>query len=115
MIINFIDLQDTEEVADAPAEIHEQEMQIAPQPVLANVSTEQDKCFSPARCVKRKRVGESIGITNMPSSSRLNEEARLRIEKLKRSIEQQEELHKIKVEAAEAERDYWRQKTNLML
>lgn len=44
----------------------------------------------------------------------IDDEAQLRRQKLRESIHQQKELHKVKMEAAEEEKKYWSVKTSLL-
>lgn len=61
---------------------------------------------------KRKRTNSS---SPYQRASLIEQEAALRIEKVQKSIEQQDELHLIRKKAAEAERNYWEKKTELLI
>ncbi|CAH2011109.1 unnamed protein product [Acanthoscelides obtectus] len=59
---------------------------------------------------QKKRRRPSVCGTHSTRKSLIEQEALLRIQKLKRSMEHDEELHLIKKQAAEAEKLYWETK-----
>ncbi|KAJ8913798.1 hypothetical protein NQ315_002704 [Exocentrus adspersus] len=81
-----------------------------------NTSQKQTEISPTTPCKKKKQVPlgrkRKLDTTTVDD---LHTESALRIKKLQISIEQQEELHNLKIEVARAEKKFWEQKLNLLL
>lgn len=78
--------------------------------LFLSFTVDKENLKDPVKFKKRKiRAKEEIG------KDIIQEEAALRKKKLQDSIRQQEELHKIKIDAASQEKKYWEIKTELLL